>query len=119
VGAAVLIRALEPTDGLAVMRARRGLDDERQVGDRGPHASHSDLRLCSGPGKLTVALGIELELNRSSLIDGPIAICRRPEGWRDVQIVADRRIGITKAAELPWRFTAAGNRYVSRRAVPA
>jgi DNA-3-methyladenine glycosylase len=105
VGAAVLIRALEPTDGLAVMRARRGLDDER--------------RLCSGPGKLTVALGIELELNRSSLIDGPIAICGRPEGWRDVQIVADRRIGITKAAELPWRFTAAGNRYVSRRAAPA
>jgi DNA-3-methyladenine glycosylase len=119
VGAAVLIRALEPTDGLAVMRARRGLDDERQVGNRKPHASHSDLRLCSGPGKLTVALGIELELNRSSLIDGPIAICGRPEGWRDVQIVADRRIGITKAAELPWRFTAAGNRYVSRRAAPA
>jgi DNA-3-methyladenine glycosylase len=105
VGAAVLIRALEPTDGLAVMRARRGLDDER--------------RLCSGPGKLTVALGIELELNRSSLIDGPIAIYGRTEGWRDVQIVADRRIGITKAAELPWRFTAAGNRYVSRRAAPA
>jgi DNA-3-methyladenine glycosylase len=105
VGAAVLIRALEPLDGLAVMRARRGLDKERQ--------------LCSGPGKLTVALGIELGLNQSSLIDGPIAICGRTEGWRDVQIVADRRIGITKAAELPWRFTAAGNRYVSRRAAPA
>jgi DNA-3-methyladenine glycosylase len=133
VGAAVLIRALEPTDGLDLMRVRRGVGPERQVGnrqvgDRNPHASHSDrrpqasrsdLQLCSGPGKLTVALGIELDLNQTSLLDGPIAISGRPAKWRSVEIVADRRIGITKAAELPWRFTAAGNRYVSRRAAPA
>jgi DNA-3-methyladenine glycosylase len=124
VGAAVLIRALEPTDGLDLMRLRRGVTAERQVGnrqvgDRNPQASHSDLQLCSGPGKLTVALGIELDLNQSSLLDGPVAILARSPQWRSVEIVADRRIGITKAAELPWRFTAAGSRYVSRRAAPA
>jgi DNA-3-methyladenine glycosylase len=104
VGAAVLIRALEPVNGLELMRERRGVQAER--------------RLCSGPGKLTVALGVELDLNQSSLLDGPIGIWARTEEWRDVPIVADRRIGITKAADLPWRFTAAGNRYVSRRAAP-
>lgn len=119
VGAAVLIRALEPTEGLDVMRVRRGVGAERQVGNRGPHASHSDLQLCSGPGKLTVALGIELVDNATSLLDGPIRISRRPPAWRDTVPVADRRIGITKAAELPWRFTAAGSRYVSRRPVLA
>jgi DNA-3-methyladenine glycosylase len=104
VGAAVLIRALEPIDGLDLMRVRRGVGAERQ--------------LCSGPGKLTVALGIGLELNQSSLLDGPIGIWARVDAWREVEVVADRRIGITKAAELPWRFTAADNRYVSRRAAP-
>jgi DNA-3-methyladenine glycosylase len=105
VGAAVLIRALAPIDGLDLMRVRRGV---------GP-----DLQLCSGPGKLTIALGVGLEFNQSSLLNGPIGIWARPIAWRDVEVVADRRIGITKAAELPWRFTAAGNRYVSRRAAPA
>jgi DNA-3-methyladenine glycosylase len=100
VGAAVLIRALEPFDGLELMRERRGIQAERQ--------------LCSGPGKLTVALGVELDLNQSSLLDGPIGIWARTEEWRDVEIVADRRIGITKAVELPWRFSAAGSRFISR-----
>jgi DNA-3-methyladenine glycosylase len=102
VGAAVLIRALEPIRGLELMRRRRG-----GVRDR---------MLCSGPGKLTQALGIELSDNRSDLRTGPIVISARPRDWRDVPLLADRRIGITKAAELPWRFTAAGNRWVSRRA---
>jgi DNA-3-methyladenine glycosylase len=114
IGAAVLIRALEPTEGRQLMRVRRGVGPDLQVGDRLAHAGHSDLQLCSGPGKLTIALGIELVDNQSSLIDGPIRISHRPAAWRDVPLVADRRIGITKAAELPWRFTAAGNRYVSR-----
>ena len=104
VGAAVLIRALEPCDGVPLMHERRGVDDERQ--------------LCSGPGKLTVALGVELGLNQSSLVDGPIELLARPAAWRGVQVVSDRRIGITKAAELPWRFTAAANRWVSRRPSP-
>jgi DNA-3-methyladenine glycosylase len=101
VGAGVLFRALEPIRGIELMRARRGGLPDRQ--------------LCSGPGKLTLALGIELSDNGADLSTGPIVISARAAGWRDVQLVADRRIGITKAAELPWRFTAAGNRWVSRR----
>jgi DNA-3-methyladenine glycosylase len=100
VGAAVLIRALEPVAGIELMRARRGV---RGLG-----------QLCSGPGKLTQALGIELDLNGTDLVRGPIRIGRRPPGWEDVELVAGPRIGITKAAELPWRFCALGSRSVSR-----
>ena len=100
VGAAVLIRALEPLDGLELMRGRRGLD---RVED-----------LCSGPGKLTQALGIDLDLNGSELDGGPIAIEPAPVGWERVEPVAGPRIGITKAAELPWRFSVPGSRSVSR-----
>jgi DNA-3-methyladenine glycosylase len=100
VGAAVLIRALEPLEGLDVMRERRGLS---RVED-----------LCSGPGKLTQALGIGLELNGTDLAGGPIAFGPPPPGWESVGHVIGTRIGITKAAELPWRFCAAGSRSVSR-----
>ena len=103
VGAAVLIRALQPVAGIELMRERRGLE---RVED-----------LCSGPGKLSRALGIGLELNGSDLIRGPIMIARRRSAWRDVEVVASRRIGITKAAELPWRFSALGSRYLSRPAL--
>ena len=100
VGAAVLIRALEPVRGIERMRERRGLTRLEQ--------------LCSGPGKLTQALGIELEHNGTDLVAGPIAIGPRPPGWEDVEVVSGPRIGITKAAELPWRFCALGSRSVSR-----
>ncbi|HEY2650519.1 MAG TPA: DNA-3-methyladenine glycosylase [Solirubrobacteraceae bacterium] len=100
VGAAVLIRALEPTDGIELMRTRRGLESLRA--------------LCSGPGKLTQALGIELVDNGVDLERGPVTISEGPVDWRDVGVTVDRRIGITKAVELPWRFTAAGSRFVSR-----
>jgi DNA-3-methyladenine glycosylase len=100
VGAAVLIRALEPVAGLDHMRARRGLDSVRQ--------------LCSGPGKLTQALGIELDHNGSDLRRGPVVFSPRPPVWRDVEISVDTRIGITRAADLPWRFCAAGSPYLSR-----
>jgi DNA-3-methyladenine glycosylase len=100
VGAAVLIRALEPLDGLEEMRARRGLE---RLED-----------LCSGPGKLTQALGIGLDLNGSDLATGPIRFGPRAPGWEDVEPVTGVRIGITKAPELPWRFCAAGSRSVSR-----
>jgi DNA-3-methyladenine glycosylase len=100
VGAGVLIRALQPICGMELMRVRR--------------AGVADRQLCSGPGKLTQALGVELSHNRTSLRTGPIKISGRPEGWGQVAIVADRRIGITKAPELPWRFTAAGNAWISR-----
>ena len=98
--AAVLIRALEPVRGIELMRERRGVDRLEE--------------LCSGPGKLTQALGIGLELNGVSLEDGPIRVSGRSDGWRKPAIVTDRRVGITKAAELPWRFCAAGSRFVSR-----
>jgi DNA-3-methyladenine glycosylase len=100
VGAAVLIRALEPVGGIEVMRERRGVRGLEQ--------------LCSGPGKLTQALGIELDRNGTDLVRGPIRIGPRPRGWEDVELVAGQRIGITKAAELPWRFCALGSRSVSR-----
>jgi DNA-3-methyladenine glycosylase len=97
VGAAVLIRALEPVEGIEAMRARRGLE---RVED-----------LCSGPGKLTQALAIELDLNQSDLEAGPITI--EPASG-EVEIAAGTRVGITKAAELPWRFAIRGSRFVSR-----
>jgi DNA-3-methyladenine glycosylase len=100
VGAAVLIRALEPVSALETMRARRGL--------------HAFEQLCSGPGKLTQALGIELELNETDLVTGPIRVGPRPPGWEDVGVVAGTRVGITKAPELEWRFCATGSRSVSR-----
>jgi DNA-3-methyladenine glycosylase len=100
VGAAVLIRALEPIAGLDTMRDRRGL--------------HGVEQLCSGPGKLTQALAIELEHNGADLVGGPIRLASRPPGWEDVELVAGTRVGITKAAELAWRFCATGTRSVSR-----
>jgi DNA-3-methyladenine glycosylase len=105
VGAAVLIRALQPLEGIETMRARRG-----PIGDR--PAREEDL--CSGPGKLTQALGIELGENGGDLYDGPVRIFPREPEWRDPNVVAGIRIGITKAVELPWRFCVAGNRNVSR-----
>jgi DNA-3-methyladenine glycosylase len=99
-GAAVLIRALEPLDGLDVMRERRGATRAQD--------------LCSGPAKLTQALGIGLSLNGSSLVDGPIAILEREPGERAPRVMRGERIGITKAADLPWRFCDADSAHVSR-----
>jgi len=98
VGAAALIRALEPLDGIELMRRRRG-----GVRDRD---------LASGPGKLTQALGIGLELNGSALTGGPIEIL--PRTAAAPRVITGERIGITKAAELPWRFCDAGSEHVSR-----
>jgi DNA-3-methyladenine glycosylase len=96
VGAAVLIRALEPLDGVPEMLARRGVARDED--------------LCSGPGKLTQALGIELWANGFSLVDGPVRILAgEPRAY-----LTGPRVGITKAAELPWRFCALGSRSVSR-----
>ena len=94
---AVLIRALKPTHGLAAMRRRRHLVDERS--------------LCSGPGKLTEALGITDKHSGLALDTPPIALyarATRPE------IAAGVRIGITKAVELPWRYGLKGSRFLSK-----
>jgi DNA-3-methyladenine glycosylase len=99
-GAAVLIRALEPTDGIELMRSRRGVERPDE--------------LCNGPGKLTQALGIGLGLNGVDLIGGPIEIAPADPAERAPQTVVGERIGITKAVELPWRFCDATSRCVSR-----
>jgi DNA-3-methyladenine glycosylase len=97
--AAVLIRALEPTEGIDLMRARRRRE---RVED-----------LCSGPGKLTEALGVDLGLNGWDLLAPPFELSP-PNGRSPAEIVTAPRIGITKAAELPWRYCAAGSRFVSK-----
>jgi DNA-3-methyladenine glycosylase len=94
---AVLIRALEPTDGIATMRRRRHLVDERS--------------LCSGPGKLTEALGITDKHNELALDAPPIALHAR---MTKPEILAGVRIGITKAVELPWRYGLKGSRFLSK-----
>jgi DNA-3-methyladenine glycosylase len=99
--AAVLIRALEPTRGLEAMRRRRGRAQERE--------------LCSGPGKLTEALDIGLDLNNERLDRPPFELLERADPWLRPEISTGPRIGITKATELPWRFCAAGSAFVSRR----
>jgi DNA-3-methyladenine glycosylase len=97
--AAVLIRALEPIEGIELMRERRGIDDVSQ--------------LCSGPGKLTQALGVGLDLNGADLGAPPFEV-RPPGEDQRTEVITSTRIGITKAAELPWRYCAAGSRFVSK-----
>jgi DNA-3-methyladenine glycosylase len=99
IGAGVLIRALEPLKGIELMRERRGL---LRVED-----------LCSGPGKLTQALAIELGHNGGDLRRGPIRITSGPDATPEITV--SRRIGITRAVELPWRYSLTGSRFVSRR----
>ena len=94
---AVLIRALEPTHGIPAMRRRRGVHDERS--------------LCSGPGKLTEALGITHAHNGLALDKPPMALYA-PAAKPDV--VTGVRIGLTKAVELPWRYGLRGSKFVSK-----
>jgi len=126
VGAAVLIRALHPTAGLERMRARRECATRasragaqgrgaRGVGDR---RSPGERDLCSGPGKLTQALGISLEENGGDLSHGLVRIGPRTAQWLEPVVVEDTRVGITKAVELRWRFCVAGSRHVSRPRPP-
>lgn len=105
VGAAVLIRALEPIAGIELMRERRGVIGARPA---------RDADLCSGPGKLTQALGIELGENGTPLAGGPVRIGARTDQWLAPTVVQSTRIGITRAVELRWRFSASGNGHVSR-----
>jgi DNA-3-methyladenine glycosylase len=97
--AAVLIRALEPTTELEAMLARRGDRPERE--------------LCSGPGKLTEALGLDLSQNGADLARDPFLLLPREDGWQG-EVVTGPRVGISKAVERPWRFGLAGSPHVSR-----
>jgi DNA-3-methyladenine glycosylase len=97
---AVLIRALEPTREIDLMRKRRGRQEAHE--------------LCSGPGKLTEALGVGLELNGAALDEPPFELSGPSGEWTRAEVVTGPRIGITKAAELPWRYCVSGSRHVSR-----
>jgi DNA-3-methyladenine glycosylase len=94
---AVLVRALEPTHGLDRMRERRGVDVPRL--------------LCSGPGRLCQALGITRDHDGLALDEPPFEIRAREA---EVELVRGPRIGISRAADLPWRYGVAGSRYLSR-----
>ena len=94
---AVLLRALMPTTGLAVMRRRRGVESERL--------------LCSGPGRLCQALAITADHDGAAVDRPPFTLLPRSG---PVSVVAGPRIGITKAAELPWRYGLKGSRFLSR-----
>jgi DNA-3-methyladenine glycosylase len=94
---AVLIRALAPTRGLAAMRRRRGLQEERA--------------LCSGPGKLCEALGITVAHSGLPLDRAPFGLHARVG---EADVVSGIRIGITKAVDLPWRYGLKGSRYLSK-----
>jgi DNA-3-methyladenine glycosylase len=94
---AVLIRALQPVTGLAAMRRRRGMTDER--------------RLCAGPGRLCEALAVTHAHNGLRLDRPPFALHARAEA---VEVVSGPRIGITKAVERPWRYGLAGSPFLSR-----
>ncbi len=105
VAEAVLIRALEPTDGLKEMELRRG-------------SSVKGYHLTSGPGKLTKALGIDRKLNAKSLLKNEVWIEDMKSDFPDSRIVASPRIGIDYAGEdalLPWRFSVRENKWVSRQ----
>jgi DNA-3-methyladenine glycosylase len=101
VASAVLIRALEPVQGLDEMRRRRGLDDRRL--------------LCAGPGRLCQALGVTREHDGLPLDEPPFELLPRRE---QPEIVTGPRIGITEAAERPWRYALAGSRFLSRAIRP-
>jgi DNA-3-methyladenine glycosylase len=102
VPSAALVRALEPTHGLDLMRKRRGLDDPRL--------------LASGPGRLCQALGITREHDGLSLDRPPFELRERAA---PVEVLAGARVGITRATELPWRYAEAGSRFLSRALRPA
>ena len=95
----VLIRALEPTRGIALMRKRRGVHDVH--------------RLCSGPGKLTQALAITGRHDEMDLCSNENYCFRKPAA--SIDVVADERIGIRRSAHLPWRFTLRDSVHVSRK----
>ena len=98
-GAGVLIRAIEPTHGIDRMQRRRGTEDLRL--------------LCSGPGRVGQALGVDASCNGQSLA-GPLFSLRGQGDAQAFEVLTGPRIGISKAADVPWRFGAAGSRYLSK-----
>jgi DNA-3-methyladenine glycosylase len=100
-GSAVLIRAIEPTRGLDLMRTRRGLDDPKL--------------LCAGPGRTCQALAIDADLDGAPLDAPPFMLCARSA---PIVVASATRIGIRLGVETPWRFGIAGSRFLSRSIAP-
>jgi DNA-3-methyladenine glycosylase len=97
-GSAVLVRALEPTTGVEIMKVRRGVNDPRL--------------LCSGPGRLCQGLGVTITHNGLPLDQAPFQLFGQET---QVEVTAGVRIGITRATDMPWRFALAGSRFLSRK----
>ena len=100
VACAVLVRALEPLEGIELMRARRGRDEVRQ--------------LCSGPARLVQAMGITREMNGVDITRGTLYLAQG-KGKSDNEITVTTRVGISQAADLPLRFYITGSRFVSKK----
>ncbi len=112
-GEAVLIRALEPTDGLDLMRERRNLNPKTLQPPLKPRKKPlSEKEFCNGPGKLVQSMGIRPEHDKASLWESGIYI--NPPVLADFETVTTTRIGITKGTDLPYRFYIRGNRYISK-----
>ena len=111
-GEAVLIRALEPTEGIELMEERRGYG---MSSAEGRMSNEKPIRhLCNGPAKLVKAMGISIEEhNGTSLLTGNLKIY--PSVLKEFEMVTTTRIGITQGADLPYRFYVTGNRFVSRK----
>jgi DNA-3-methyladenine glycosylase len=99
IGEAVLIRALEPISGVELMKKRRGVENIK--------------KLCAGPGRLVIAMGIGKEKNGLSLFDGELRI-ELPEKLSHIEVIEGERIGISKGVEMPHRFYLKGSMFVSR-----
>ena len=97
-GSAVLIRALEPTTGIPLMRARRGVEADRL--------------LCSGPGRLCQALAIQGIHDELALTEKPFQLVLRQ---KSLPVHTGKRIGISKAVEEPWRFGLGGSEFLSKK----
>jgi DNA-3-methyladenine glycosylase len=97
-GSAVLVRAVEPTSGIEIMKKRRGVEDLRL--------------LCSGPGRLCQALAVSITYNELPLDQTPFQLFGRESS---IEVAAGMRVGITRATDMPWRFALAGSRFLSRK----
>ena len=109
----MLIRALQPTEGLDLMQERRHLNPKTLLPQNKPGKAFAEKDLCNGPGKLVQAMGIRPEHNTSSLSEGPISISTPVVS--DFEMVTTTRIGITQGAELPYRFYIRDNAFVSKK----
>jgi DNA-3-methyladenine glycosylase len=113
----LLIRAVEPVEGIETMRSRRGMSEPEAVAIGSSRIRSKDTNLTSGPGKLCIALGIDRSFNGEDLVEGSRIWVENYLSFSNEEIAVGKRIGIDYAgedADLPWRFWVKGNQYVSK-----